>query len=281
MVLHRGWGSSSPLCNSCTCSKVWHPFVGDDGSQFCSDVQLSTAELTRVSKVLPYPYCSRRSCPSAPISGNESNSSPFTVVESRPPPVLRSSRVTRLNIFVADYHTGLVRDLKHFFATWLKDRLGAVDIAFIDQSLNAYCLIQTPFTCNRNNEIAFLRRDNAWPECPSQASFQSSFWESLKTDKTLQSTDIFLCTLPIWGCMRYIPFNRPFILIDAVDVGAKPQTLATLTALRESNFNKMTLAYNYAGGIHKKWRPIYLPSFSDLVALCSWKRFSQETLITQ
>ena len=65
---------------------------------------------------------------------------PATVVESRPPPVLRSS-VTRLNIFVADYHTGLVRDLKHFFTTWLKDRLGAVDIAFIDQSLSAYCMI--------------------------------------------------------------------------------------------------------------------------------------------
>jgi hypothetical protein len=196
---------------------------------------------------------------SCPAIGDKSN----TISDADEFPLsLKSSRVTRLNIFVADYHTGLVRDLKHFFATWLKDRLGSVDITFIDQSLSAYCLIQSPPTCIRNHELAFLRRDNAWTECPSQAAFQSSFWESLKNDALLQSVDIFLCTLPIWGCLRYIPFNRPFILIDAVELPVKPQTRATLMALRNRNFNKMTLAYNYAGGLKKDWHPIYLPSFS-------------------
>jgi hypothetical protein len=78
----------------------------------------------------------------------------------------------------------------------------------------------------------------------------------------LQSVDVFLCTLPIWGCMRYIPFNRPFIIIDPVELPVKPQTRANLMALQNNNFNIMTLAYNYAGGFKKDWHPIYLPSFS-------------------
>jgi hypothetical protein len=252
------WGSSSSLCQTCDCSEVWHSVIGDDGDRFCADLQLSVAELTRVTNVLPYPYRHGVSCPT--IRDESNRLSTFDADEF--PLSLKSSRVTRLNIFVSDYHTGLVRDLKHFFSTWLKDRLGSVDIVFIDQSLSAYCLIQSPPTCIRSNEIAFIRRNNAWTECPSQAEFQSSFWESLKNDPVLQSVDIFLCTLPIWGCMRYIPFNRPFILIDPVELPVKPQTHATLTALRKRNFNKMTLAYNYAGGFKKDWHPIYLPSFS-------------------
>jgi GDP-mannose transporter len=254
------WGSSYS-CYTCNCSNIWQSIVVDNDGRFCTDVLTSVTELLRVTKVLPYRYCLGGSCPIIPNTGNKLNSY-STILTERPHTVFQSQKNNRINIFVADYHTGLVRDLKHFFTTWLKDRLGAVDIVFNDQSLSAYCLLQTPPTCIRSDEIAFLRRDNAWPECPSQASFQSNFWESLKSDKTLQSTDIFLCTLPIWGCMRYIPFNRSFILIDAVDLGAKPQTLNTLMALQNMNFNKMTLAYNYAVGIHKKWHPIYLPSYS-------------------
>lgn len=250
-------GTNARPCHACNCSRIWQSVVGDDGGRFCADLELAIAELRRVTSAIMHPNCTGHSC-----------TSPLSVRTGK----LQSSRTTRLKIFVADYHTGLVRDLKHFFATWLQARLGAVEIDFVDQSLSAYCQIQSPPTCIRNHEIAFIRRENAWPECPSQAAFQAGFWDALKTDSVLQTIDIFMCTLPIWGCLRYIPFNRPFILIDAVDLGAKPQMHAVLTALQRQRFSKMTLAYNYAGGIHKPWRPIYLPSFSGYSGIMQIER---------
>lgn len=211
--------------------------------RICVDLRLAAQELWRVRLQIPYQFCWKKS------DARRKSNQPAGVA-------------TQINMFVADYHTGLVRDFKHFFAIWVAPRLGNVKFNIVDQSLSAYCLLEAPPTCIRPDQIGFLRRDNAWNECPTQEEFQMGFWESLKHDKVIAETDVFLCTLPIHGCMRYVPFNRPFILIEAVDgVNYPAQTTETLLAYQRLQPHKVTLGHNYARSKVKPWRPLYTPSY--------------------